>query len=205
MAVDNFVPKTAYYDQPVLPLNNAPAPKRYVDWRRGCCVPRAPLTGARSEYVELALNPSNPTGHVWKMPENEDIHSLFPLLTNNVFPLSHVATLADMTQVDIYGVISFVGRLQVENVRETSAWLRWLTSGTRQGAAEHVFAVGAEGVLPLAQAAGRAGQRDRVQGVRQHAVAYLLGGAGGGRHHVPQRVPCTLHYAHSQGQGCAAA
>ncbi len=100
VVIDNFKPKHAFYDQPNKPLNNAPA--------------------SRPELLELAVNPSGPVGNVWKVPENREIEQMYPLLDNNVFPLPKVALCADHSSVDIFGLIVFVGRVQVDQVARQS-------------------------------------------------------------------------------------
>ena len=102
--VDSFKCKKAFYDQPTRPLNNMPQ--------------------SRPELLELAVNPSAPVGHVWKIPPNDAIEAMFPLLENNIYTLDKVVTCADGSSVDIFGIVVFVGRIQVDQVARNS-YTQW--------------------------------------------------------------------------------
>jgi hypothetical protein len=120
VVVDNFKPKRAFYDKPVVPLNNAPPPK--------------------AELLELSVNPSGPPGNIWKVPENRQIEQMYPLLDNNVFPLKSVNRCADGSSVDVFGLVVYVGRLQVDQVarQSYSQWrqkecYRWIKIQDEEG------------------------------------------------------------------------
>jgi hypothetical protein len=55
-----------------------------------------------------------------KIPENRQIEQMYPLLDNNLFPLKNVHRCADGSSVDVFGLVVFVGRLQVDLVARQS-------------------------------------------------------------------------------------